>query len=296
MRTRLFDDDKVLRRPLLVLLTAALAWSVWSTGSVGALVIFVGVSVSIAFHEAAHLAVARACGARISKYFIGFGPRLWQRRVRGTEVSLRLLPFAGGAVEIHPEDEEKISHRSWLAIALAGPLANIALGGALLFGTLVLFDGVAVTDAAPTSLDQTSEMVSLTAGTVTRLPELITDNVAAAAGGETPPAENRLLSPVSMVQLGNGASDAGGLALLLRIVAVVNIALGVMNLLPIPPLDGSLVAIHAMEGIGERITGRVVKVPKVIFRSVAYGFTGVLLFAMTAAMVVDITTPIRPFG
>ena len=296
MRTRLFDDDKVLRRPLLVALAAAIAVVVWRTGSMGALVVFVGVSVSIALHEGAHLLVARACGARISQYFIGFGPRLWQRRIRGTEVSLRLLPFAGGAVEIHPEDEDRVSHRAWVAIALAGPLANIAFGGALLFGALAWFDGVPVAEAAPTSVDQTTEMVGLTAGTVTRLPDLVVGNVSAAAGGETPADDERLLSPVSMVQLGNGASDAGGFALLLRVVAVINIALGVMNLLPVPPLDGSLVAIHAIEGFAGRVSGRVVKVPKVVFRSVAYGFTGVLLFAMTAAMVVDLTSPIGAFS
>jgi membrane-associated protease RseP (regulator of RpoE activity) len=296
MRTRLLDDDKVLRRPLLVLLGVALALLVTTTGSTGALVIFVGVSVSIALHEGAHLLVARACGARISQYFIGFGPRLWQRNVRGTEVSLRLLPFAGGAVEIHPDDEDKVSHRSWVAIALAGPLANIAFGGALLFGAAAGFDGTPVDEAVPLSADQTTQMVTMTAGTVSRLPELVIANIGAAAGGETPADDARLLSPVSMVQLGNGASEVGGMVMLLRIVAVINIALGVMNLLPMPPLDGSLIAIHAMEGLAERVTGRAIKVPKLLFRSVAYGFTGVLLFAMTAAMIVDITSPLAPFG
>ena len=296
MRTRLLDDDKVLRRPLTVALLAALGWLVWSTASLGALVIFLGVSVSIALHEGAHLLVARLCGARISQYFIGFGPRLWQRRVRGTEVSLRLLPFVGGAVEIHPDDEPNVSHRSWLAIAVAGPLANIVFGWALLFGAATIADQAPVAEAFPVSTEQTTTMVALTADTVTRLPDLVTQNLQAAAGGETPPDESRLLSPVSMAQLGNGASDAGGLPLLLRIVAVINIALGVMNLLPIPPLDGSLIAIHTIEGIASRITRRTVKVPKLLFRSVAYGFTGVLLLAMTAAMVVDITAPIAAFG
>jgi membrane-associated protease RseP (regulator of RpoE activity) len=296
MRFRLFDDDKVLRRPLAAALVLGLGWLVWSTDSLGALVIFAGVSVSIALHEAAHLLVTRACGARVSKYFIGFGPRLWQRRVRGTEVSLRLLPFAGGAVEIHPDDEDLVSHRSWVLIAVAGPLANIVFGWTLLFGAAALVDGTPAADALPQSTEQTSQMLSLTAGTISRLPELVVDNVHAAAGGETPADDERLLSPVSMVQLGNGASDAGGLAMLLRIVAVVNIALGVMNLLPIPPLDGSLVAIHTIEGAVSRIVRRPVRVPRVVFRSVAYGFTGVLLCAMTAAMIVDITSPLNAFG
>ena len=296
MRARILDDDKVLRRPLTGALLAALAVLVWQTGSGGALVIFVGVSVSIAVHEGAHLLVARWCGARVSQYFVGFGPRLWQRDVRGTEVSLRLLPFVGGAVEIHPDDEPNVRHRSWLAIAVAGPLANLLFGWMLLLGAAVVADDLPVWEALPLSTEQTSETVSLTAGTITRLPDLVLSNIGAAAGGETPADDERLLSPVSMVQLGNGASEAGGFALLIRFVAVINIALGLMNLLPIPPLDGSLIAIHTAEGVGDRLYRRPVKVPKLLFRSVAYGFTGVLLFAMGAAMLVDLAYPLRAFG
>ena len=296
MRNRILDDDKVMRRPLSALLAAAIGILVWSTGSGGALFVFVGVSVSIAVHEAAHLVAARWCGARISQYFVGFGPRLWQRTLRGTEVSLRLLPFVGGAVEIHPEDEPSVRHRSWLFIAVAGPLANLVFGWVLLFGASAIADQMPVQEAVPQTTDQTTEMVALTAGTVSQLPQLVVGNVAAAAGGETPPDTERLLSPVSMAQIGNGASDAGGLAMLIRLVAVINIALGVMNLLPIPPLDGSLVAIHVIEGIGDRLYRRTVKVPKLLFRSVAYGFTGVLLLAMGAAMIVDLVSPIQAFG
>ena len=296
MRARILDDDAVLRRPLTVALLAALAVLVWQTGSGGALVVFVGVSVSIGVHEGAHLLIARWCGARVSQYFVGFGPRLWQRDVRGTQVSLRLLPFVGGAVEIHPDDEPNVRHRSWLAIAVAGPLANLLFGWALLFGASVLADGTPLVEAVPQSTEQTTQTVSLTAGTITRLPDLVITNIGAAAGGEAPADDERLLSPVSMAQLGNGASDAGGMAMLIRFVAVINIALGLMNLLPIPPLDGSLIAIHAVEGVADRAYGRPVKVPKILFRSVAYGFTGVLLFAMGAAMLVDLTSPIRAFG
>jgi membrane-associated protease RseP (regulator of RpoE activity) len=296
MRARILDDDKVLRRPLTAALLVALSVLVWQTGSGGALVIFLGVSVSIGVHEGAHLLVARWCGARVSQYFVGFGPRLWQRDVRGTQVSLRLLPLVGGAVEIHPEDEPNVRHRSWLAIAVAGPLANLLFGWTLLFGAAIVADDLPLWEALPLSTDQTTETVSLTAGTITRLPDLVVSNIGAAAGGETPADDERLLSPVSMAQLGNGASEAGGFALLIRFVAVINIALGLMNLLPIPPLDGSLIAIHAVEGVADRAYGRPVKVPKLLFRSVAYGFTGVLLFAMGAAMLVDLAYPLRAFG
>lgn len=295
MRARLFDDDKVLRQPIPALLAIAVGWVVWSADSLGALAIFVGVTASIAVHEGAHLAAARACGVRISQFFVGFGPRLWRREVRGTELSLRLLPFVGGAVEIHPEDEPGVRHRSWLVIAVAGPLANLLLGWVLLSGAAWL-DHSPPAEALSLGTDQTTQMVTLTAGTITDLPDLVAGSIGAAAGGETPDDSERLLSPVSMAQIGNGASDAGGAVLLLRIIAVVNIALGLMNLLPIPPLDGSLIAIHAFEGVATRVSRREVKVPTLLFRSVAYGFTGVLLLAMAAAMVVDLHTPIAAFG
>ena len=293
---RILDDDKVMRRPLSALLAVAIGMLVWSTGSAGALFVFVGVSASIAVHEAAHLVAARWCGARISQYFVGFGPRLWQRTLGDTQVSLRLLPFVGGAVEIHPDDEPSVRHRSWLVIAIAGPLANLLFGWVLLFGASAVADQMPAMEAVPQTTDQTTQMVALTAGTVSELPQLVASNVRAAAGGATPDDTERLLSPVSMAQIGNGASDAGGIAMLIRLVAVINIALGVMNLLPIPPLDGSLVVVHLLEGIGDRLYRRTVKVPKVLFRSVAYGFTGVLLFAMGAAMIVDIVSPIQAFS
>lgn len=296
MRISLFDDSRRLVRPIRLALVAAVGALVATTNSVGALAVFVGVATSIAAHEAGHLVAARACGVRITEFMVGFGPRLWTRTVRGTEVSLRLLPFAGGAVKLHDDDEKALRHRSWVFVAAAGPIANLVFGWALLFGAAAFVDGAGAVDSAPLATSQTTQMLTLTAETVQRLPELIVGNIGGAVGGDVPADTDRLLSPVSMAQLGNGASEAGGLAMILRLVAVINIGLGVMNLLPIPPLDGSLMTMHTIEGVAGRLMGRKVRVPKMLFRSVAYGFTGVVLMALTAAMVVDLAAPIDAFG
>lgn len=296
MRWSPTDEERVLRRPFRLALVLGVTAVVVVTRSLGALAVFIGVAASIAAHEGGHLLAARACGVRITEFMVGFGPRLWMRRLRGTEVSLRLLPFAGGAVKLHDEDEQRLRHRSWVFVAAAGPIANLAFGWALLFGAAAFLDGDGVVEAAPTATGQTRMMLTLTAETVQRLPELVAGNIGGAVGGEIPADTDRLLSPVSMAQLGNDATEAGGAAMLLRLVAVINIGLGVMNLLPIPPLDGSLITLHTLEGAAGRVTGRRVRVPKVLFRSVAYGFTGIVLVALAAAMVVDLAAPIDAFG
>ncbi len=53
----------------------------------------------IVIHEAAHFAVARAFGIKVTEFFIGFGPKLWSRMRGETEVGVKAI-VAGGYVKI----------------------------------------------------------------------------------------------------------------------------------------------------------------------------------------------------
>ena len=53
----------------------------------------------IVIHEAAHFAVARAFGIKVTEFFVGFGPKLWSRMRGETEVGIKAIP-AGGYVKI----------------------------------------------------------------------------------------------------------------------------------------------------------------------------------------------------
>ena len=53
----------------------------------------------IVIHEAAHFAVARAFGIKVTEFFVGFGPKLWSRMRGETEVGVKLI-VAGGYVKI----------------------------------------------------------------------------------------------------------------------------------------------------------------------------------------------------
>ncbi len=105
----------------------------------------------MAVHEFGHLIVAKWVGARVKEYAIGFPPRLFSRKFRGTEYSLNLTPL-GGYVNIAGEEgldeedekdipkEEKLSGKHPLkkiAVLVAGVTANIVLAWILISITLM---------------------------------------------------------------------------------------------------------------------------------------------------------------
>ena len=116
----------------------------------GVLLFAFGIAASIALHELGHLATAKAFGMKVTRYFIGFGPKLFSFRKGETEYGLKAIP-AGAYVriigmsnleEIAPEDEARTyraqSYPKRLATVLGGPMANFAIAAVLLF---VVFAG-----------------------------------------------------------------------------------------------------------------------------------------------------------
>lgn len=113
-------------------------------------------TVVVAFHEFAHLLIAKLNGVKVRRYSIGFGPVLFSKVFGGTEYCVSLLPL-GGYVKLagHGESEEECKHNHqselfssksvWqrMAIAAAGPVSNyiLALG---IFISLYFFAGTPI--------------------------------------------------------------------------------------------------------------------------------------------------------
>ncbi|KNY08071.1 zinc metalloprotease [Microbacterium sp. GCS4] len=55
----------------------------------------IGLGLSIGLHEVGHLLPAKLFGVRVGQYMIGFGPRLWSKRIGETEYGFKLLPLGG---------------------------------------------------------------------------------------------------------------------------------------------------------------------------------------------------------
>ncbi|EYC51010.1 zinc metalloprotease [Hylemonella gracilis str. Niagara R] len=105
-------------------------------------------SLLIAIHEYGHYRMAVACGVKVLRFSIGFGPVLlrWTSQKSGTEFALSALPL-GGYVKMLDEREAPVAtqerHRAFnvqplrsrVLIVAAGPLANLGLA-VLLYAVL----------------------------------------------------------------------------------------------------------------------------------------------------------------
>lgn len=61
----------------------------------GVVLFALGICVSVALHEAGHMATAKMFGMKVRRYFVGFGPRIWSFRRGETEYGLRAIPLGG---------------------------------------------------------------------------------------------------------------------------------------------------------------------------------------------------------
>lgn len=61
----------------------------------GILVMVFGLAISIGLHEFGHLIPAKLFGVKVPHWAIGFGPRLWKKKIGETEYSIRLIPLGG---------------------------------------------------------------------------------------------------------------------------------------------------------------------------------------------------------
>ena len=117
-------------------------------GSLWWLIISIGVLVT--FHEFGHFWVARRCGVKVLRFSIGFGKALYERTGKdGTVYAIGMIPL-GGYVKMLDEREYEITEALapqafnrkpvWqrIAIVAAGPIANLILCVAFLWGMFVI--------------------------------------------------------------------------------------------------------------------------------------------------------------
>lgn len=130
------------------------SYILWPLAIIGALFLF---SLAVFIHEFGHFIAARLLGLKADVFSIGFGPALWKKQIRGTELRFSAIPFGGyvSLPQLDPEGMQKLQgdHTDttdgapveaplppaapWkrIIVAIAGPLGNLVL--ALICASLI---------------------------------------------------------------------------------------------------------------------------------------------------------------
>lgn len=184
-------------------------------------------------HEFGHLVVARRMGVAVEEVAIGLKPWLVCRTVAGTVWRFGALPVVGW-VRMERASYQALGPGPRMAIKAAGPAANIAFGGAVLLLHSVLASEWQTPAAAAHALHQ--GMVAF----------------GAVAGGLAGNMLDRAVSvwtrvpPEQMALIQTSIGDTVALRALFW-AGVVSVGMGLVNSLPVPPLDGFHVTSHAVE-------------------------------------------------
>lgn len=126
-------------------------------------------------------------------------------------------------------------------------------------------------------------------------PENLSAWLGSAEEGQERPQES-LVSPVGIGQLVSGLGSGGNLFPVLLILAHLNIVLGLVNLAPLPPLDGGHVAVLVVEESvngARRVAGRAAdwRLNPAVLTPIALMVILVLVTLMVTAVYIDIVSP-----
>ena len=197
-------------------------------------------------HEFGHFLAARRFGVKVYEFSIGFpfSPRLFTLfRHKETVFTVRLLPL-GGFVSFsqdHGEDDMELFGVSYWRRALilaAGSLFNMVFAFALFAAVLVVGKQLDPASALVLSAKTVSEILS---GTLLFLMQAFSGHGAMEA----------VSGPIGIAVMAGEAAGKGVLSLC-YFAGVLSMSLGIMNLLPLPALDGGHLAMLSLEAIRRR--------------------------------------------
>ncbi len=292
-----------------------LSWSpLWATAAVlsmlclwfwapSGLLLLGFVAVIVFVHELGHLVAARRSGMRPTEFFWGFGPEIVAIDHNGCRYGVKAL-FLGGYVKLWgmtptsvlPDDVDEAdtfrnaSHAGRLATILAGPFVNIAMAvGA--FALAEMIDGVAPVAAVGAGVTQTWEVIAATAQSLWIWATHMGGYVGSLFDSSVEPPV-RFMSPVAQAEITNQVVDSG-IAMSLRWFGILSCAIGAINLLPLPPLDGSHALVAGAEKLGQVVRrDRSIRFDVRRLEPVAY----VTLFALVTLSLSALVMDIRDLG
>jgi regulator of sigma E protease len=191
--------------------------------------------VVIGLHEAGHFFVAKRFGLVADMFSLGFGKVLFAREDKaGTSWQIRVLPF-GGFIKLNARQLAALPPMQRVAIYAAGPAVNMLLG-VVLVAVVGIELGTPMLTALRISLQfAPTVIVTLIAAIV----HIFSGDLSSVAG------------PVGSAM---AAGDAVRLHGIVAFAALFSWSIGVLNLLPVPLLDGGQIVMAGLEKFAGKLS------------------------------------------
>ena len=205
----------------------------------GYLITAVLIGFVILFHEFGHLIAAKKAGIPVAVFSVGFGPRIIGIKRGGeTEYRLSLIPLGGYVLPAIEDENEFFSlpvHKRIL-MSLGGPIASIVLPVICLAVIFSLQYGLSLQNVLYRPLVQTSILFYKM---VVVIPAIFSH-------------PQQLSGVIGIVSQG-GSFVGMNFINALQFAAFLSLNLAVLNLLPVPALDGGKVLLYLLERIHPKL-------------------------------------------
>lgn len=194
------------------------------------------IGLALLIHETGHFIMARMAKIPVERFSIGFGPRLWGFRKGDTEFCISLIPLGGYVLpKLETEDEFfRISPSKRVFFSLGGPLANLLSVIPVMAVFNVTTNGLSIAGIFFHPFLQT---VAYIGKIISSLPLLF----------QQPQNISGVVGIVSQ-----GSQIVGSAAGTFTLFAFLSVNFAVLNLLPIPALDGGQILMTFLEKISPK--------------------------------------------
>jgi len=188
----------------------------------------------ILVHEFGHFIAARIVGMPIRIFSIGFGPKLWALKKKETEYRIAMIPL-GGYVMPDVEDEKEflaVPLYKRIVMTAGGPLASIILPLFCFALANCISTGVSLNSLF---IKPFLQVYTIFSGIIIALLGMFS--------------QHSQLSGIIGVVAQGGQFIGGSFVKAIQFVGLISINLAVLNLVPLPVLDGGKILLYLMEGV-----------------------------------------------